>query len=290
MKHILIFGKNGQLASAIRDLYNNDKKYKLTFIGKDEFDISSLSSVSNVISKFDDIEYCVNCCAYTNVDGAEDNYRDAYIVNALGVENIASACLMKDIRLIHISTDYVFNGLNNQPYTTYDDPNPLSKYGLSKLNGENMISDIGNSLIIRTSWLYYDNGKNFANTMLNLFEHNSSINVVNDQIGSPTYAADLAKAIFTIIDSEKWIYDTDQNIYHFSGEGAISWYDFANAIKYLTNSKIIINPISTENFLLAKANRPYYSVLDKSAIKRDFGVNVPWWFDSLQKFIQNKHK
>jgi len=285
MKNILIIGKSGQLARAIYDRYNNDNRYNLVFLGKDEFDItdekSTLDTIYNLKIKFD---YCINCAAYTNVNKAEIDYDSAIQINEEGAKNIAFVCKRLNIKEFYISTDYVFSGENYKPYKISDETLPLSIYGKTKLHGENISAKYGNCIIIRTSWLYYDNGNNFPNKMIQLMKSNNEVKIVNDQIGCPTYALDLAEAIFSIIESDKWIYDTGKYIYHFSNSGAISWYDFCCAIKFLCNLKCNVIPISSSEFN-SLAKRPHYSVMDCSNIKCDFGIEQKWWFDSLQNFI-----
>ena len=229
----------------------------------------------------------VNCAAYTNVDKAEDQPEIAHLVNATAVGNLAKAAKDNGIPLIHISTDYVFGGnLNNTPCTEDQSPNPTGVYGVTKLQGEQAILESGcRYIILRTSWLYSEYGKNFVKTMLDLTAAKPRLNVVFDQCGTPTYAADLARAIVSIIDGD--LIDGNEGIYHYSNEGVCSWYDFTKVIARMAgNDSCDIQPCHSDEFP-SKVVRPSYSVLDKTKFKKTFGLQVPYWADSLNVCISN---
>ena len=276
MAKILVTGANGQLGSEVKELEKAFPKHQFQFVTKAELDISNEDYVSEIFNQFKP-DYCINCAAYTAVDKAENDVEAAFAINANGVRNLAVACSNLQARLIHISTDYVFDGTAQSPYKDEDATNPKGVYGASKLKGEQeALLHNNESIIIRTSWVYSVHGNNFVKTMLRLMASKPEINVVSDQVGSPTYAADLAEAILQIIDGGKW----QTGIYHYSNEGIISWYQFALAIKKLTNSTCLINPIPTEQYP-TPAKRPHYSVLDKSKIQNAFGVPMKNWEESL---------
>ncbi len=281
-KNILITGAEGQLGLEFQKISKNSIN-NLFFTDIHNLDITQIEDIEKFIIK-NKINYIINCAAYTAVDDAEVEKDKAYLINCLAVENIASISKKYDIKLVHISTDYVFDGENNRPYLEFDKTEPKSIYGLSKLKGETEIFKINcDSLIIRTSWLYSNNGKNFFNTIKKLSKEREFLNVVFDQIGTPTYAYDLANAIMQIIDSNIKIENVE--IYHFSNEGVCSWYDFAVEINKLNNSNCIINPILSNEFP-TKAQRPKYSVLDKNKIKNKFGIKINHWRESLLNCYQ----
>lgn len=282
MCKVLVTGGNGQLGRAIKDA---SKKYKFEFIytDTDDFDIADYDQVSDALDKINP-DIIINCAAYTAVDNAEEDQDIAFLINTEAVENLASQCYERNIFLIHISTDYVFDGRNFKPYKEHDPTNPLSVYGISKLSGErNMIMASCNGVIIRTSWLYYQNGNNFVSTMLRLADEKKSLNVVCDQIGSPTYAGDLANVIMKIIENRSLV--TDVETYHYSNEGVCSWYDFASAIIDIAEKKCKVMPLKSSEYP-TRAQRPHYSVLDKSSIKEKFGLTIPNWRDSLANCIK----
>ncbi|MDD2961747.1 MAG: dTDP-4-dehydrorhamnose reductase [Muribaculaceae bacterium] len=281
--NILVTGSNGQLGKEIQVAFENRQGYKLYCTDINELDITDSKAVDNYI-KNNTINIVINCAAYTAVDAAEDNAQLCKKLNVEAIANIAQSAEANNAKVIHISTDYVFDGCNFKPYTEEDTPAPKSVYGTTKLEGEKRLLSIApDSIIIRTSWLYSPHGKNFVKTMIRLGEEKDSINVVCDQIGTPTSATDLANAIYTIIDSNK----IGKGIYHFSNEGAISWYDFAKAIHRLCGIKNCnINPIPSRLYP-TPAQRPYYSVLDKSKIKDTFHIVIPYWESSLEKCINN---
>jgi len=276
MKTILVTGANGQLAKCIKDLESEFSEFKFIYTNSSEFDITKKDQIA-FFNNYK-IDWCINCAAYTAVDLAENESDKAKEVNTYGCKNLAQACKDFNINLIHISTDFVFDGNASQAYKETDATNPIGVYGLSKLNGENeIISILENYYIIRASWLYSEYGNNFLKTMLRLAKDRNEINVVADQIGTPTYAKDLAKMLLKIIEKE----NKNFGIYHYSNEGVASWYDFAKAIFDKKNSTIKINPISSENYP-TPAKRPSFSVLDKSKIKSTFQIEIPYWRDSLK--------
>lgn len=283
-KKILITGAHGQLGSALSSLLQSTP-YNVVCTDYDSLDITNSEAVESFIGegKFD---YIVNCAAYTQVDRAEEDADNADLLNHIAVANIANAALNCGGRVIHISTDYVFDGNHFVPYVESDEPAPRSVYGSTKLAGERDLFDIApDSIVVRTAWLYSVTGNNFVKTMLRLGKEKDSIRVVYDQIGSPTYAPDLASAILTIIESETWV----PGVYHFTNEGVISWYDFAKAIFRISGVHCEVSPILSSEYKTL-AVRPHYSVLDKSKIKSVFGVNIPYWEDSLQLCIKLLNK
>jgi len=284
MINVLVTGGNGQLASCIKDLEVRYKDLNVIYTGSKDLDICDSNQVQTFFSK-NTINYCVNCAAYTAVDKAEEEQEKAFDVNTNGAKNLALACKKNGVVLIHISTDFVFDGNKAKPYTEEDKPNPVNVYGASKLQGELEIQNtLKEHFIIRTSWLYSEHGHNFMKTMLRLAETRDEISVVSDQIGTPTYAGDLAEVILKITMSNNSFY----GFYHYSNRGEISWYDFAKEIFELSHKQVKLHPIATEVYPAA-AKRPRYSVLDKTKIKDLFATNIPWWRDSLVKALL-KHK
>ena len=282
---VLITGSNGQLGSEIRDLYTNYEKIEFFFKDLPELDISDADSVSTLIIN-KRINVVINCAAYTAVDKAEENIEIAERVNSIGVSNIVEALEKVNGKLIHISTDYVFDGNNSQPYRESDPVNPIGIYGKTKRAGElAVIKSKIDAIVIRTSWLYSSFGNNFLKTMLRLGKQQESINVVSDQIGTPTYARNLAKIcldILQISDLEK-ISDKGK-IYHYSNKGVASWYDFAVLIMEIAELNCKVSPILTKDYpTLSK--RPHYSVLSKEKIKTDFNIDIPLWEESLNECI-----
>ncbi len=285
MKTILVTGANGQLGNELKQCKNEFPEFLFIFTDVEELDLTNKEAVEAFYSenKFDII---INCAAYTNVDKAETDKEKAFLINAEAVRNLSTLSVNKKLTLIHISTDYVFEGSSEKPYKEDDKTNPQSVYGETKLKGEEFAKMSYNYLIIRTSWLYSSFGNNFVKTMLRLGQERPEINVVSDQIGSPTYAYDLAFAILTIlrkINSGKL--ENFSGIYHFSNEGFCSWYDFAIEIMKLAGLNCKVNPISTE-FYPTPAKRPKYSLMDKSKIKEKFGIDILDWKISLEKCIQ----
>lgn len=280
MKNILVTGGKGQLALCIKDNVEELPDYNFIYVDYDELDITKIGEVNSFFEK-QNIAFCVNCAAYTAVDKAESEKERAESVNVDGSRLLAMACNKHNIVLIQISTDFVFDGAQNTLYTEDDKTNPLSIYGLTKLRGEKaVVAALHEHWIIRTSWLYSEHGHNFLKSMLRLSEVNEELNVVCDQIGTPTYAGDLAKVIIKIIKEDLKAYGT----YHYSNEGVASWYDFAKAIFDERNINIKVLPINTESYP-TPAKRPAFSVLDKSKIKKTLDIEIPYWRDSLIKCL-----
>lgn len=282
---IAVTGKNGQLGSEFQFLAQNYREMDFMFLGLEELDISNQRSVERFFGK-DTFDIIINCAAYTAVDKAEDEPEKAFAVNETGVSNLVKACMKYGMRLMHYSTDYVFNGKSYSPYVETDKVDPIGVYGKSKLAGEKaMLNSEINGLIIRTSWVYSEFGNNFVKTMIRLGREREELSVIFDQVGSPTNARDLAVATLEILrQPEKWKQGID--IYHFSNEGVCSWYDFALAIHQQQSIDCKVKPILTKDYP-TKAKRPYYSVLDKSKIKRDFGVEILHWESSLGRMLKS---
>lgn len=281
--NILITGANGQLGNEMRKLLEGNSLFNTHFTDVAELDITSPEAVDDFV-KSKNINIIINCAAYTAVDMAEDNTELCNKINNTAVANLANAAKKAGARVIHVSTDYVFDGTSCRPYVESDETCPKSVYGSTKLAGEQALADLlpAEHVIIRTAWLYSAHGKNFVKTMLNLGKTRESLNVVADQVGTPTYAGDLANAIYAIITSDKWV----AGIYHYSNEGVCSWYDFTKMIhKTAGITTCSVNPITTAEYP-AKAARPAYSVLDKSKIKSTYGITVPYWIDSLEKCLK----
>ena len=286
-KNILITGANGQLGNEMRLLLEGNDSFNTYFTDVAELDITDYVSTCDFV-KTHDIDIIINCAAYTAVDLAEDNEALCNKINNTAVANLANAAKSAGARVIHVSTDYVFDGTSCVPYTEDCPTNPKSVYGITKLNGEKSLAEIlpNDYIIIRTAWLYSKHGKNFVKTMLNLGKMRDTLNVVSDQVGTPTYAGDLAEAIITIIASEKWV----GGVYHFSNEGVCSWYDFTKMIHKLAGIRSCeVCPIATSEYPV-KASRPSYSVLDKKKIKSIYGIKIPYWTDSLEKCINELEK
>jgi len=282
MNNILVTGSNGQLGNEMRMLsYNSKHHYILTDIK--ELDITNIEAIKTII-KENNINIIVNCAAYTDVDKAEDDIETANLINNKAVSNLAVACKEVEATLIHISTDYVFQGNQATPYGEQEPTNPLGIYGKTKLDGEIAIAKSGcKFLIFRTAWLYSEFGNNFVKTMLKLTAEKEKLSVVFDQAGTPSYAGDLAELIYTIVENNKYI--GNEGIYHFSNEGVCSWYDFAHEIAQISgNTKCNIQPCYSGQFP-SKVKRPNYSVLDKTKVKQTFEVTVPYWRDSLIKCL-----
>lgn len=259
---ILVTGAGGQLGKELQQLAPHWPQFEFLFADRERMPVDQEETVRKVFESFRP-EYCINCAAYTAVDKAESEPDLAYRVNAEGVRLLASACRQAGCRLVHISTDYVFDGTAGRPYSEEDPANPVSVYGASKKKGEDFAQQADPSvIIIRTSWVYSEYGKNFVKTMLRLMREKESIHVVDDQYGAPTYAADLAEAILQIIASGKWV----PGIYHFSNEGRINWFAFAEAIRELSKSNCRIHPIPAAQYP-TPARRPAWSVFDTSKIQ-----------------------
>lgn len=286
--NILVTGANGQLGNEMR-LVAKESTNNYIFTDVAELDITNADAVMTMV-KDNDVKVIINCAAYTNVDKAEDDRDFAELLNAKAVENLALAIKANDGVLVHVSTDYVFG---KEPYNTpcKEDQKgtPTGVYGETKLHGEQNILNSGcHHVIIRTAWLYSEFGKNFVKTMLNLTSTKPQLKVVFDQVGTPTYAYDLALAIYDIVENHK--YKGNDGVYHYSNEGVCSWYDFTKMIaEYAGNTECDIQPCYSSEFP-SKVVRPSYSVLDKNKIKTTFGVKVPYWTDSLKKCIVNLNK
>ena len=283
--NILITGANGQLGNCMRNVAK-DSKDNYVFTDVAELDITDAEAVTKAV-KDNDIKVIVNCAAYTNVEKAETDRDFAELLNAKAVRNLADAVKSNDGTLIHVSTDYVFGGsLGNTPRNEEEPVNPTGVYGETKLHGERQIAESGvKALVIRTAWLYSEYGKNFVKTMLNLTSSKPELKVVFDQVGTPTYAQDLADTIFGIIENRR--FDGNEGVYHYSNEGVCSWYDFTKMIAEIAgNTGCDIQPCHSDEFP-SPVTRPSYSVLDKTKIKDTFGIRVPYWTDSLKKCIAN---
>lgn len=283
--NILVTGANGQLGSEMR-IVAEDSANNYIFTDVAELDITDADAVMEAV-KSNNIDVIINCAAYTNVDKAEDDADFAELLNAKAVKNLAIAMKAVDGLLVHISTDYVFGGdPYNTPCREDQKGTPTGVYGVTKLHGEqNILASGCKHIIIRTAWLYSEFGKNFVKTMLNLTATKSSLKVVFDQCGTPTYAYDLAAIIFDIVENGKFV--GNDGIYHYSNEGVCSWFDFTKMIaEYAGNSNCDIQPCHSDEFP-SKVKRPAYSVLDKTKIKNTFGITIPYWTDSLKKCLAN---
>lgn len=283
--HILVTGANGQLGNHMR-LQASGSKDEYTFVDIDQLDLTNEAAVWSYF-RHNQVDVVVNCAAYTNVDRAEDEEELADRVNHQAVGYLAEACKTTGAMLIHISTDYVFGGnCNNTPCVESEPVNPTGAYGRTKLAGEVAIEKSGcKAIVIRTAWLYSEYGKNFVKTMRSLLSTKTILNVVFDQVGTPTYAGDLAKTIVTIISDSDHLSKT--GLYHFSNEGVCSWFDFTKEIARQEGNKTCqVLPCHSSEFP-SKVVRPSFSVLDKTKIKQTFGIAIPYWTDSLQKCINN---
>ena len=278
MKKILVTGSNGQLGNELRELEAEYPDFSFFFTDIQELDICDADKLDSFIAD-NQIDYIINCAAYTAVDKAETEKELAKKINIDAVNNLAKLCQKHDVGLIHISTDYVFDGMNYRPYLESDPIRSNSYYGYTKEEGERLINKYNiNAVIIRTSWLYSSYGSNFVKTITKYAKERESLNVVFDQVGTPTYAADLAKSILEFIVQDKV---KEIEIYHFSNEGVCSWYDFAKVILEMQNIECFIYPIEGKDYP-APANRPYYSVFNKDKIKKTLGIEIPYWKDSLR--------
>tara|TARA_Y100000385_G_C13028984_1_gene609845 strand:- start:298 stop:1167 length:870 start_codon:yes stop_codon:yes gene_type:complete len=286
---LLVTGSNGQLGSEIEELSSKYEKIEFIFRDLPELDICDSESL-NLFILDQKINAVINCAAYTAVDQAEENAEIAEQVNSLGVQNLVNALEKVNGKLIHVSTDYVFDGSNTEPYKESDHVNPIGVYGKTKRDGELfVINSTIDSIVIRTSWLYSSFGSNFVKTMYRLGNEKNSLNVISDQIGTPTYARDLAKVcldIISILDSKK--INNKGKVYHYSNEGVVSWYDLACSVMELSGSKCKVKAIQTVDYPTT-AKRPQYSVLNKTKIKNAFKIDIPNWNESLKDCI-NKLK
>ena len=286
MAHILITGSKGQLGQEFQLIAKANKDYKFIFVDIDELDITNADAVAQFFEN-NKIDFCINCAAYTAVDKAEQERLIAVEINAAGPKILSANCRKASATFIHISTDFVFDGKMNTPYSESHLARPLSVYGKSKRKGEvDSLVENPKTIVIRTSWLYSSFGNNFVKTMRRLGRERNQLGVVYDQIGAPTYAKDLALALIHIIDSvsQKNIKDIF-GIYHYSNSGICSWYDFAIAIFELSNIHINVKPILTEEYPLP-AKRPTYSVMDTHKIESVFNIEIPYWRESLKDCIR----
>lgn len=283
--NILVTGSNGQLGSHIR-LQAAQSQHRYFFCDVNELDITRRDAVFNYVLT-NGITMIINCAAYTDVERAEDDEATADLINNTAVRYLADAMKVAGGILMHFSTDYVFGGdVHNKPCTEALGMNPTGAYGRTKMRGEQSIADVGcHSIIIRTGWLYSEYGKNFVKTMLRIFDEREMCKVVFDQVGTPTYAGDLARAVYEIVENEN--FRGNDGVYHFSDEGVCSWYDFAKEIaRQSGRTKCRIAPCHSDEFP-SKVQRPSYSVLDKTKIKKTFGIEIPYWTDSLGRCLEN---
>ena len=287
---VLITGKDGQLGRSIQNLIaNTEQNDNFVFVGREELDLSSSDNIDRYFAVNDRFDIIVNCAAYTAVDKAEEEQDLANQINHLAVKRIAEIAEKTKAKLIHISTDYVFDGESDEPYTELEQTNPINVYGKTKLAGEKAIQGLMpiNAIIIRTSWLYSECGNNFVRAMLKLGKERDELNIISDQIGSPTYAYDLAKAIFTIVKSWNYRYqESKTEVYHYSNEGRVSWCEFAKEIFKISNVACSISPISTEQYPMA-AKRPKNTLMSKEKIIKIFNLETTPWKQSLERCLSN---
>jgi dTDP-4-dehydrorhamnose reductase len=281
MGNIVVFGSSGQLGQCLKVVSEASNIDNVIFPAEEESNILDLKAIEAVFVKYKPA-YCINCAAYTAVDKAEDDVEIARKVNKDGAANLAKFCETYSATLIHISTDFVFSGDKPFPLSEDDVAEPVSIYGLTKLEGEqDIIAATERFYILRTSWLYSEYGNNFVKTMIRLGKEKTELKIISDQIGTPTYAIDLAKTIFKIIEADNKAY----GVYHYSNEGVTSWYDFAMAIFDLANITIKVLPVRTSEYV-TRAIRPSFSVMDKTKIKEAFDMEIPYWRESLKKCIE----
>lgn len=281
MKKILVTGANGQLGQCLQKISSQFEEFEFIFTDSETLDITNKEEVNDFFWQ-NAPDFCINAAAYTAVDLAETDVEKAFLVNADGAENLAEACAENNAQFIHVSTDYVFDGENNLAYTEEDFTNPLGVYGASKLAGDELALEVNPcSVILRTSWVYSEFGKNFVKTMLNLFATKEELSIVADQFGQPTNANDLAEAIMKIIKSEK----ITPGIFNFSNLGRISWFDFAEKIAELSEAKIKLNAIETSQYP-TPAKRPKNSVLDLDKISKTYAIQLKPWEESLEDCVQ----
>ena len=286
---ILVTGKNGQLGKSIHKIVtSNEKNSEFVFVGREALDLSNQDSIVNYFNN-NSFDIIINCAAYTAVDKAEKEVELANYINHLAISKIAEISNKQKIKLIHISTDFIFDGVSEKAYLESDNPSPLNIYGKSKLEGEVAVCAAmqKNAIIIRTSWLYSEYSNNFVETILRKAQKCDELNVVSDQFSSPTNASDLAKVIIQIINHKKFRnHDQLTQIYHYSSYGVCSWFEFAREIVELANIDCQVNPIETKDYLTA-AKRPKYSFLNTDKIVKGFGLEIPFWKDSLKATIDN---
>ena len=273
---ILITGANGQLGTELHEILEREFPGQTLYTDVQELDLTNAKAVDSYVAN-NVITHIVNCAAYTAVDRAEEEKMLCAAVNTDAVKNLAMAADANGAKIIHISTDYVFDGTNHRPYRESDKVNPISQYGTTKRKGETLLLALApQAIIIRTAWLYSAHGNNFVKTMLRLADSQPEIKVVCDQIGTPTFARDLARAVVKVLQSHQWV----PGIYHFTDEGAASWYDFAKAIFRIAGKDVKVTPIPTEDYP-TPASRPSYSILDRTRIKATYGIEIPHWEEAL---------
>lgn len=278
---VLVTGKNGQLGSELQEIARNYPNYNIVFVDREEMDLSDPEQIVEVLNT-EKPQIIVSAGAYTAVDKAESDQELCDAVNHIAVKTIGAWVADNNAKVIHISTDYVFDGTSETPLKETDEPDPINVYGLTKLLGEQALRASGaNHVIIRTAWVYSIYGANFVKTMIRLMSEREEIGVVSDQIGTPTYARDLAKAIMQIIEAPEFV----QGVFHFSNEGKISWHEFAMAVKEIKGFTTKVNAIGSDAFP-TPAKRPNFSLLDKTKIKEVYQVSVPHWKDSLKEMIE----
>jgi dTDP-4-dehydrorhamnose reductase len=294
---ILVTGKNGQLGRSIQKMVNADTRIDnnqnsndFIFVGREELDLSKESNISRYFNNNDRFDIIINCTAYTAVDKAEEERDLAKQVNHLAVKKLAQIAKNQQAKLIHISTDYVFDGESDKAYTETDATDPINIYGKTKLAGEQVLKEImpTDAIIIRTSWVYSEYGNNFVKTMLRLGQERDELSVVSDQIGSPTYATDLANAILDTVQNKAFKeVGQETQVYHYSNAGEISWYEFAKEIFELADIQCSVSPITTEQYP-TPAKRPKKTLMNKDKIAKKFSVNTPDWKESLNNFLLKK--
>lgn len=283
MNNILIIGGKGQLGQCLQEKTSKaGQAYSFIYLGSADLDITSDEQTAAVFETYQPL-YCINCAAYTAVDQAEEDLDRAFAINEFAAKRLAENCLKYGTTLIHISTDFVFDGSSSIPLTENLPTSPVNVYGLSKLKGEQEIETVMEKYyIIRTSWLYSEKANNFVKTMLKLAQSRKELSVIYDQVGTPTYAMDLAEVILKVIEKDRKLY----GVYHYSNEGVASWYDFAKAVFEFAEVDMKVMPVASSAFV-TKAKRPHYSVLDKTKIKTALGIEIPYWRESLNKCVQN---
>ncbi len=280
MQTILITGSKGQLGNEMRQAAVHFSAFRFIYTDVEDLDICDKNALDAFV-KANAVDVIVNCAAYTAVDKAEDDVELCYKINADAVRNIGEVAVANKAKVVHVSTDYVFDGTNHVPYSENQDVCPATVYGKSKLAGEQALLDVcPQSVILRTAWLYSAFGNNFVKTMIKLGVERDSLNVIFDQVGTPTYAADLADAILSLLSHETFV----PGIYHFSDEGVCSWYDFTKTIHRIAGIKCDVRPIETKDYP-ARTPRPHYSVLNKAKIKATYGIAIPHWEESLERCI-----
>lgn len=279
-RRILVTGKNGQLGQSLQKIAVAFPEYDFVFVGRDELDLASAQSIDEFFAGQNRFTAIINTAAYTAVDKAEVEPDLANQINHLAVSQLADIAHKQDAFLLHVSTDYVFDGKGCRPYIESDPVAPQNQYGLSKLKGEQAMQVSGcNGAIVRTSWVYSEFGNNFVKTMLQLGRERDSLNVIFDQVGSPTYATDLGRALVALLKAES---QPGVELYHYSNEGVCSWYDFAKAIFELSGVNCAVNPIETKDYP-TPARRPHYSLMNKAKIKQTLGMQVPYWREALKR-------